>query len=67
MVLAAVVASSAEKLRGVRDVVPGNVGEDAVLDVASEDAFLREGDGELSGVDTPSKGSTRMLVDCCLN
>lgn len=46
--------SAAGKERRMADVVPGNIGEDSVLDVASEEALLAERGGEFARVVSPS-------------
>ena len=47
----AVVLGGGEHLLGV---VPSHIGEDAVLDVTSEQSLLGEWDGKLLGIQSPS-------------
>ena len=55
MVLFAMTSVVAAREEGrVADVVVGNIGEDAVLDIASQQSFLRKREGEFPGVVSPS-------------
>lgn len=47
-------SSKWQELLGVREVVPGNVAKDAILDVAAKDALLREWHSILASIMSPS-------------